>query len=164
MGGQKPIQKCGTRDIVDLTGPNWPVATVVYRWNEAYSRKAAKVNMYYETSCPSTSLHCVRVRTYTNATAPNAGCVGAFGCTIRDPADSNNHQTGVRVWLNNSEVNTTAQHRKTTCHELGHVFRLAEKSVPDNGTCMTQGASPPISQYPDEHDYTALKNLYDHNN
>lgn len=149
--------------VVDLTGPAWPVATVVYRWNEANSRTGARFNVYYQTSCPSSSLHCVRVREYTNASAPNAACVGAFACTIRDPADANNHQTGVRVWLNNSEVTTAAQHRKTTCHEIGHVFRLAEGRTSD-GTCMKQGASPPISQYPDGHDYDALFNLYDHAN
>ncbi len=148
--------------IVDLTGADWPVATVVYRWNEANSRTGARFNVYYQTSCPSSSLHCVRVREYTNGTAPNSSCVGAYACTIRDPADANNHQTGVRVWLNNSEVNTAAQHRKTTCHEIGHVFRLTHRST--NNSCMTQGEAPPISQYPDDHDYNALYNLYNHGN
>lgn len=150
--------------VVDLTGPDWPVATKVYKWNEAYALKGAKVNMYYETSCPSTNLHCVRVRTYTNGTAPNAGCVGSYGCTLVSAADSNNHHTLVRVYLNNTTVTTVAQHKKTTCHELGHVFTLVEKVTPDNGTCMTQGVSPPIAEVPDDHDYSALYTKYNHGN
>jgi hypothetical protein len=148
--------------IVDLTGAAWPVATVVYKWNEANSINGARFNVYYDSSCPSSSLHCVRVREYTNSTAPNSSCVGAYGCTISDPADANNHQTGVRVWLNNTTVTTAAQHRKSTCHEIGHVFRLNHRFV--DGSCMEQGESPPISQYPDSHDYTGLYNLYNHGN
>ena len=40
--------------FVDHTGASWPVTTVTYKWNEAIG-----VNSYYETACPSSTLHCV---------------------------------------------------------------------------------------------------------
>jgi hypothetical protein len=141
--------------FVDHTGANWPVSTSTYKWNEAVRPRS-----YYVTSCPSSSLHCIHVREYTNATAPS-GCAGAFGCTFV-PVGAGNHFGNVRVYLNNTTVNTAYQHRKTTCHELGHALGLDHRFT--NDSCMTQGASPPISRFPDAHDFNGLAALYNHAN
>jgi hypothetical protein len=142
--------------FVDHTGAQWPVSTSVYRWNEA-----TRPRSYYVTSCPSSSLHCIHVRGYNNGTAPDPSCVGAYGCTFV-PVGAGNHFGNVRVYLNNTTVNTEYQHRKTTCHELGHALGLHHRST--NDSCMRQGTSPPISRFPDDHDYAGLANLYNHAN
>jgi hypothetical protein len=142
--------------FVDHTGTQWPVSTSVYKWNEA-----TRPRSYYVTSCPSSSLHCIHVRGYTNGTAPSPSCVGAYGCTFV-PVGAGNHFGNVRVYLNNTTVNTAYQHRKTTCHELGHALGLGHRST--NDSCMRQGESPPISRFPDSHDFGGLANLYDHAN
>jgi len=33
-----------------------------------------------------------------------------------------------------------------------------------NASCMTQGAAPPISVYPDSHDFAELQTIYNHAN
>jgi hypothetical protein len=145
--------------FVDHTGAAWPVATVTYKWNEAHG-----VDSYYETSCPSASLHCVNVNEYDAAHVPGS-CPGSatwYGCTVIAPIDAYNHMRSATVYLNNSTVLTAAQHRKSTCHELGHALGLNHNNT--NASCMTQGASPPISQYPDQYDFDSLHNLYNHAN
>lgn len=144
--------------FVDHTGPFWPVATVTYKWNEA-----SGVDSYYETSCPNSNLNCVHVRGWGELDPVPAACVGAFGCTISQVRDNEpNHYKWARVYLNHNTVDTDAQARKTTCHELGHVLGLAHRST--NDSCMRSGASPPIDKTPDDHDFNALENLYDHTN
>jgi len=141
--------------FVDHTGPFWPVASSVYKWNEA-----SGVDSYYETSCPSSSLHCVDVGNYSmwpGAVPP--ACVGAYACTSTT-ANANHHFTSVNVYLNAATVNTDFQARKTTCHELGHALGLHHRYT--NDSCMTQGEAPPISRYPDDHDFSALTSLYNH--
>jgi len=137
--------------FVDHTGAKWPVATVTYKWNEAHG-----VDSYYETGCPSTQLHCVRVY---EINANN----GWYGATFFTGWNSANHNTeGVKVQLNNYTVKTATQARKTTCHELGHVLGLDHRA--SNASCMTQGAAPPISMYPDAHDFAELQTIYAHTN
>jgi hypothetical protein len=137
--------------FVDHTGAKWPVTTVTYKWNEAHG-----VDSYYESSCPSTRLHCVHVYEI----SANNGWYGATFFTGWNSAAHN--YEGVRVQLNNYTVRTATQARKTTCHELGHVLGLAHRAY--NPSCMTQGAAPPISMYPDAHDFAELQAIYAHAN
>lgn len=51
------------------------------------------------------------------------------------------------------------QYNKTSCHELGHVGGLGHRGV--ETSCMSQGSSPPISEYLDAHDRTAVYDTYD---
>jgi hypothetical protein len=138
--------------FVDHTGVKWPVTTVVYEWNLAQG-----VDSYYETSCPARNLHCVNVNEYYVND-------GLFGYTaFPNGWDSNQHNyEGVYVELNDYTVRTSTQAHKSTCHELGHVLGLDHRFT--NASCMTQGAAPPITVYPDQHDFDELDAIYDHAN
>lgn len=136
--------------FVDQTGPSWPVATVTYKWNTAHG-----VDSYYQTSCPSSQLHCVPVREYSSAD-------GNYGVTYFPNLwnSAGHNRAGVYVRLNNSTARTATQKRKTTCHELGHVLGLDHRAV--NGSCLRQGAAPPIATIPDAHDFSMLTSIYNH--
>lgn len=138
--------------FVDHTGTKWPVSTSTYKWNEAHG-----VDSYYETTCPGSWLHCVNVYEYSSND-------GLYGETIFiNGWDANQHNyEGVTVWLNDYTVTTATQAHKSTCHELGHVLGLAHRFT--NSSCMTQGAAPPISVYPDQHDFDELYAIYNHPN
>ena len=134
------------------------MATVTYKWNEA-----SGVDSNYETSCPNSNLNWVHVRGWADLNPVPPACVGANGCTISEVRTNEpNHYKSSRVYLNPNTVDTDAQARKTTCHELGHVLSLGHLNT--NDSCTRQGASPPIDKTPDSHDYSALTNLYDHTN
>lgn len=138
--------------FVDHTDAFWPVSTVVYRWNEAVG-----VDSYYETTCPGSNLHCVNVREYNFND-------GLYGETFFPNGwDGNEHNyEGVWVRLNDYTVNTSTQAQKSTCHELGHVLGLDHRFT--DSSCMEQGAAPPISVYPDSHDFSELQSIYNHAN
>jgi hypothetical protein len=141
--------------FVDHTGAKWPVTTVTYKWNLAQG-----VDSYYESRCPSTRLHCVHVYEVNRS---DGYWSQTYGATFFNGWNSARHNyEGVHVWLNNHTVRTAAQARKSTCHELGHVLGLAHRAT--NASCMRQGPSPPISQYPDSHDFGELKAIYAHAN
>lgn len=137
--------------FVDKTGAAWPIATVTYKWNEAHG-----VDSYYETSCPSSTLHCVTVSEY-------SANDGLYGVTSFPGWNSASHNyAGVTVKLNDYTATTSTQKRKSSCHELGHVLGLAHRSTA--ASCMEQGAAPPISMYPDQHDFDELQAIYNHAN
>lgn len=142
--------------FVDYTGSAWPVGSAAATWNQAHG-----VDSLWRSSCPGGGYHCVNVSEYTNSTSPDPGCVGAYGCTFRYPANSGPHWVSAFIILNDSTVFGSSQHRKSTCHELGHALSLEHQYT--NGSCMTQGASPPISLYPDQHDFDTLQAIYAHN-
>jgi hypothetical protein len=66
------------------------------------------------------------------------------------------------VWLNETMIETSSdplwQHKKTACHELGHVGGLDHQFT--NDSCLTQGYAPPIMPIPDAHDYEAIDDTY----
>jgi hypothetical protein len=66
--------------------------------------------------------------------------------------------TSKYVRLNSRTITTTQQWRKTALHELGHVGGLGHRTV--NASVMTQGASPPVSQFLDSHDVASLNAQY----
>lgn len=64
---------------------------------------------------------------------------------------------GVNIRLNPAVAVTPEQRSKTTCHELGHALLLGEHpGTGYTGSCMRQGASPPIVDYPDWHDFAEI--------
>lgn len=138
--------------FVDHTGVKWPVATATYTWNLARG-----VDSFYETSCPSSRLHCASVYEYNRND-------GNYGVTYFPHLwnGAGHNREGVYVTLNNHTVRTATQARKTTCHELGHVLGLAHRTT--NASCMRQGPAPPISLFPDGHDFNELHSIYNHPN
>lgn len=129
----------------------------------------AEIAMYRVTSCPSGENPCISVRASTpTPRLPGAAWARlrcAYGCTSR-PVGISGHYYKVRERMNNSTVSTSAQHRKSTCHEIGHAIGPEHRST--DASCMKQGVSPPISQYPHNsstagvHDDTeALEQTYD---
>ena len=87
---------------------------------------------------------------------------GNYGVTYLNWSGS--HFTSVSVYLNNRTVTNPTQHRKSTCHELGHALGLLHRS--QTSSCMRQGnaVTDHISMYPDAHDFNALHALYNHAN
>ncbi len=145
--------------FVDHTGPAWPVARSTYKWNEV-----SGIDSYYETSCPSSGLECVDVYEYTSGNPPSCDLSGkAFGCYRSGfVSTGSSHMKWAAVYLNETTVAGYDQHRKSSCHELGHVLGLEHRFT--NASCMTQGEAPPISLYPDDHDRSSLTSLYNHSN
>lgn len=67
------------------------------------------------------------------------------------------------VYLNTRVAVAAQQRRKSYTHEMGHAAGLGHRS--GTGTCMTQGESPPISEYFDtaagpHNDLTAINSAY----
>lgn len=82
-----------------------------------------------------------------------------YGQTSCDTSVSNglcNSSKSVR--LNNAQMSSTNQWNKTAAHEFGHVAGLGHRST--NNSCMTSGASPPISTTFDTHDVDAVNDTY----
>lgn len=77
-------------------------------------------------------------------------CSGSITGSICSPAKD--------VRLNARTIATTRQWQKTSLHELGHVAGLGHR--PTNTSAMTQGDSPPVSQYFDFHDREAINASY----
>jgi hypothetical protein len=61
--------------------------------------------------------------------------------------------------LNNRYLTSSAARRKTTCHELGHVFGLQHRK--GGRTCMRDGFTT-MYGHPDTTDYLNLKKIYRH--
>jgi hypothetical protein len=59
--------------------------------------------------------------------------------------------------LNNRYLTSPTARRKTTCHELGHIFGLNHRT--SGRTCMRDGFTT-MYGIPDGHDYAALERIY----
>jgi hypothetical protein len=83
---------------------------------------------------------------------------GWYGNTICSGTLTGTTCTYKTVYLNLRVAETAQQRRKTSTHELGHVGGLGHRTT--NASVMTQGASPPVSEFYDDHDVQALANQY----
>lgn len=99
--------------FVDYTGPNWPVSSSVYKWNEAEG-----VDSYYASTCPNYNLHCVNVYEYNAAD-------NHYGYTAIGSIDPSNHFTSGTVHLNNYYTHNDTQFRKTRLPVTNSVIYLA---------------------------------------
>jgi hypothetical protein len=142
--------------FVDHTGVDWPVGTTAVKFNQAHG-----VDSKWQFSCPASGTHCVRVSEYTDATSPDPLCVGAFSCTFRY-VGTDSHWVSASVFVNDSTVSGAAQHRKVTCHAMGHVLGLEHDSA--GGSCMSSDFTTPDSPWPSTQDLDALLAKYAHEN
>ena len=104
----------------------------------------------YTVGCPSTWRVSVSSLNYPES------WYGLTNCHTAVSSGRCNSSKGVR--LNGRVITTSQQWRKTALHELGHVAGLGHRST--NGSAMTQGASPPVSQYFDSHVRSAINGSY----
>jgi hypothetical protein len=104
--------------FLDHTSSAWPLTAVVPNWNLAHG-----VDSWYRwftAGCPGGGRHCV------NVYDANYGGTGWTGLSHFSWNSSNNFIDGsVYTQLNDFYGGTAAEHRNTTCHELGHDLGLA---------------------------------------
>jgi hypothetical protein len=134
--------------FVDHTSSAWPVSTVVPVWNQAHG-----VDSWYRwQTCPYIAgTHCVGV--YNN----DYGATGWVGWTnYAFDANRNLVDSRVTVYLNDHYPITAARHRKSACHELGHVLGLGHNS--SSGSCMISGAYE--TPTPSAQDFSLVANIY----
>jgi hypothetical protein len=131
--------------FVDHTGARWPVGRSVWKWNTS-----SRVKSYYESRCPSSSLHCVNVNEYNRADR-NYGFAELRW-------DGSAHFTYAAVYLNDRYRPGAADDRQTVCQETGHVLGLDHQH--SSTSCMNDTTH--NVQYPNSHDYGQLAAVYNH--
>jgi hypothetical protein len=134
--------------IVDHTGPAWPVSAAVPVWNQAHGVDS----LYRPGTCPGIpGTHCVDVR------SANEGDNGFVGTTnVSFDAGRNFIDGGVNVVMNDFYTISAARHRKSICHELGHVIGLGHNS--STASCMVSGDFD--AQLPSADDFAMAAEIY----
>jgi hypothetical protein len=135
--------------FVDHTGPAWPVIASVQVWNQAHGVDS----LYRSGTCPGIwGTHCVDV---SSANQGNNNTVGTT--TVAVDADHNFIDGGVNVVMNDYYTDlTAARHRKSVCHELGHVIGVGHNT--STASCMKSGDFD--GQQPNNDDFAMAANVY----
>lgn len=138
---------------VDNTGAEWPVYSSAVTWDQAPGLDAL-----YTTSGASCPSHCVPV----NEHDLDAGCTGRLGVFSPDVTASNHLTSDSWIRIDRQcDSRNYADRRELVCHEMGHSIGLDDR--PETApSCMRQGDMVG-EQYPADHDWEALGNIYDHN-
>lgn len=137
----------------DFSGPNWPVASSILKWDNRPNRLLP----YYREAgtCNNDNLHCVPVRSDNYGT----GCYG--GCMFYDMSTNEHFQHGsVRIYYNTYYSYGDNLQREITCHELGHAMGPIGDGTTTSDTCMNNGA--PYDFGPNDHDYNIIEDAYNH--
>lgn len=146
-------------NIVDNTGPNWPVYTAQVTWDQA-----DRLNAGYDSpgTCPS---HCVSIDAQQKGFVDDCLGEGSLrGITKLQWTDAPGHAhlLGTSYILINGYCRdrlTDVQRRKVVCHEQGHALALNERT--ELSTCMKPGRIEDRSATPDVHDFNELdQNIY----
>ncbi|MDA1127132.1 MAG: hypothetical protein O2913_00315 [Chloroflexi bacterium] len=102
-------------------------------------------------------------------------CSGAYGANgwlgLAGISVSGGHITKGYVKLNDTyfddpTYNTTEWRNLVMCQEIGHEFGLGHQDEDlgnaNLGSCIDYTSKPEINQYPNDHDYELLKEIYSH--
>ncbi|WP_455220618.1 matrixin family metalloprotease [Kaarinaea lacus] len=93
------------------------------------------------------------------------GSTGWLGQTVIG-FDANGHIDKARIRLNDSYAQQWNLEKKNhvMCHEMGHVFGLAHTSQDGSSqqSCMDLAYNDPMSQWPNQHDFVQLMQIYAH--
>lgn len=134
--------------FLDHTSAAWPLTAVVPNWNLAHG-----VDSWYRwfaNGCPGGGRHCVNVY---NA---NYGNTGWTGQTTLQWSNGFFVDGGVFTQLNDFYGGSAAEHRNTTCHELGHVLGLAHNV--STSSCLWFART--SQQTPNSDDFNMLASIY----
>lgn len=139
--------------VADRTQP-FPVNTSVANWDQGVNT----VNLTYRWWDCASAIGCIMIWEQ-NLNAPGYIVFGDATPTF----DGNGRFRGANVRLNPAAAVTAQQRQKTSTHEIGHALGLYEHPGAQQGytgSVMGQGYSPPMSMYPDWHDFEAVNNLH----
>lgn len=136
--------------FLDHTSSAWPVTAATNTWYQAQGIDA--YYRWYTNGCPGGGRHCVNVY---NGAYGSTGWVGLTSWPYDSTGDFDN-TTNVTVKLNDSYGGTAAQHRNTTCHELGHALGLDHNA--STNSCMYYARTSQL--YPSSDDFRVLVLMY----
>lgn len=137
-------------NVVDSTSSIWPVYSSTVEWDQASRFNAT----YAGGSCPSSG-HCITVD---NTTYGRNGLLGVSNIyTYQNDAS---HIQSVGVHFNDSEATDATWRQITACHELGHAFGVAHRTM--TTSCMISPVPYNAAQAPDGHDIAEMESIYNH--
>jgi len=144
--------------IVDHTGPNWPIYDAAVSWTGG----GRGVTYTSGSNCPDA---CIDLYARDLGTCSGTGGT-TYGVTIL--AYNGAHLSGqTEVRVNQTCVNALndAGRREIACHEEGHGTGALADGRPHSAlSCMREGyVNGPLQRFPDDHDFGALRQMYDHN-
>lgn len=130
-------------DVVDHTGPAWPVRAAAQAWN-----RSSSVTYRYAAGCADAT-RCVQVW------EGRYGQTGWKGLTTTYTDRSGTFAAPTVVKLNDSYPSTPPDRRATVCQELGHALGLGHSASATS--CMNETAP---ATTPDAGDFARLDAIY----
>jgi hypothetical protein len=154
--GTQRIHWAGSHPVVyyvDHTGPQWPVYSAVFVWNESFAIDVGYRNN--SAGCPSSSANCVHVYNADYGATKWAGLTSySYGTTSRVFTAGS-----VVVKFNDYYYYNSSGLQQNACHELGHGLGLDHNI---SGTsCMWYAiTNTTATRYPADGDYLMLESIY----